>query len=423
MFCKSCGNKIDDDSQFCSYCGTKQSKINKVVFENENVIEQEKSKTNNLKNSLDLQNNTKPDKSLNNVDNESKYDPTYSKETEATIVGTLILVSLLLCLIFQPFEFNNIESYNQFRAISSIVSLIFRFLIVIWVVNIAKRQNRKTFGWGLFAFFFPSISLIIIGLLKKIKYKIKIDPTLTPLETFYALDKEADDFIKHNRNKEAELIYEYIFKNYELNESTIFKLAELYFKNKKYNESESLLNQILDSEKYSDISNYYLGFISMKKGNIVDALEHLEFSSKNNFSKSTILKNIILQDKIQKIDFETQKNEFGINAPTNSNQINIQIETISYFELRFNYSSINLEIFENYLVIKFFNSILSSKKETFIISYRMIKNLERIEHNKFTFIFNDGNKLDFEIDSPLDIAKEYQKTIDEKILYFKSNYR
>lgn len=61
------------------------------------------------------------------------------------------------------------------------------------------------------------MSLIIIGLLKKLKYNVKVNSALTPLENFYVLNKEADDFIKLNRYKEAELIYQYIYENYELN--------------------------------------------------------------------------------------------------------------------------------------------------------------------------------------------------------------
>ena len=46
MYCKVCGGKIDDDSLFCSFCGTKQSITNKPIFANDedqsitkNVIE------------------------------------------------------------------------------------------------------------------------------------------------------------------------------------------------------------------------------------------------------------------------------------------------------------------------------------------------------------------------------------------------
>lgn len=419
MFCKSCGNKIDDDSQFCSYCGLKLSKTNNLTSNN---IEQKESQTDNLKIYFDIKNNPNPNNYLDNVINKSKYDSTYIKETEATLVGIIFLVLSLFLLIF-PIEFTNIESYNQFKAISTITSLILRILISIWIVNIAKRQNRKTFNWGLFALIFPSVSLIIIGLLKKIKYHVKINTSSTPLENFHILTKEAETFIKDNRDKEAELIYQHIYENFEKNDSIIFKLAELYFKNEKYNESEELLKLIVNSDKYSNASNYYLGFISMKKGNIIKALQHLEISSNNNFLKSTILKNIILEEKIQKIDFNTQKKDFGIIESLNNNQIDIEIEDLSYFNLSFNHSQITLEIFENYLVVNFYKSLLSNKKESFIINYRMINKFERIENSKYLFIFNNDKFLNFEINKPLDISKEYEKKITEKILYFKSNYR
>ncbi len=418
MFCKSCGNKIDDDSQFCTYCGLKLSNINNLTS---NTVEQKESKTDNLKICFDIKNNQNPINYSDNVNNESKYDNTYIKETEATLVGIILLVLSLFLIIF-PIEFTNIESFNQFRTISPITSLILRVLITNWIVNIAKRQNRQTFNWGLFAFIFPSVSLIIIGLLKKLKYNVKINTSSTPLENFHALTKEAETFIKVNRDKEAELIYQHIYENFEKSDSIIFKLAELYFKNEKYNESEYLLKLLVDSDKYSNASNYYLGFILMKKGNIKKSLEHIEISSNNNFLKSVILKNIILEDKIQKIDFKTQKKDFGIIENLNNNQIDIEIEDLSYFNLSFNHSQITLEIFENYLVVNFHKSLFSNKKESFIFNYRMINKLERIENNKFLFIFNNNKFLNFEINKPVEISKEYEKKITEKILYFKSNY-
>ena len=52
MFCKSCGNKIDDDSQFCSYCGTKQSETNKpAVIDSEHYQENPKSFNTNISSS------------------------------------------------------------------------------------------------------------------------------------------------------------------------------------------------------------------------------------------------------------------------------------------------------------------------------------------------------------------------------------
>ena len=102
MFCKSCGNKIDDDSQFCSYCGTRQSEINKPAFVNNDGFVQEATKTVNVNVSFGRQTKTKANQESNEALIEPDYDPSYVKETEATVIGLILLVSSLLLLIFQP---------------------------------------------------------------------------------------------------------------------------------------------------------------------------------------------------------------------------------------------------------------------------------------------------------------------------------
>lgn len=46
--------------------------------------------------------------------------------------------------------------------------MFWRIFVTIWIVKIAKRQNRNTTGWGVFAFLIPNLALIIIGLLRKL---------------------------------------------------------------------------------------------------------------------------------------------------------------------------------------------------------------------------------------------------------------
>jgi hypothetical protein len=88
--------------------------------------------------------------------NEKKY-------LEATVIGIgLIIITLIAAIIVRNTNFTY-DSYTQFRAISSIISLILRIIIIIWIVNIAKDLKRDQFGWGVFAFFLPSIALIVIG--------------------------------------------------------------------------------------------------------------------------------------------------------------------------------------------------------------------------------------------------------------------
>lgn len=203
MFCKSCGNKIDNDSKFCSYCGTKQSETNKPTLANNEALGQEEAKTVNVNYSFGQQTNSKSNQETNKIYTEPKYDPTYLKETDATTIGVIILIASLLLIIFQPFKFADIDTYNQFRAISSIGALILRILITVWVVNIAKRQNRETFGWGLLAFFLPSIALIIIGQQKKIFAKFDIDYSISNEENSLILTEKAQAFLNENKFNEC----------------------------------------------------------------------------------------------------------------------------------------------------------------------------------------------------------------------------
>ena len=100
-----------------------------------------------------------------------KYDLTYSKEIGATITGILLLVVSIIIKLSGGFTFHDIDSYRQ-AIFNFICFLVIRISVTVWVVNIAKRQNRNSIGWGLFAFFLPSIALIIIGLLKKLRLKL-----------------------------------------------------------------------------------------------------------------------------------------------------------------------------------------------------------------------------------------------------------
>lgn len=101
-----------------------------------------------------------------------KYDLTYRKDTTPTIYGVFIIIISMLFYFASGSNSNDsyeIERIQQTRAILSVISLIMRIGITVWVVNIAKTLNRDTTGWGFFAFFLPSISLIVIGQKRKLK--------------------------------------------------------------------------------------------------------------------------------------------------------------------------------------------------------------------------------------------------------------
>lgn len=127
----------------------------------------------------------------------------YTKETEATVLGIVLLVLPIILKLLGVFTFESEESYNQGRAFIAIASLAIRIFVTVWVVGIANRQNRNSNGWGWFAFFLPSISLIVIGLLNKLPLKINLDNSLSTDEQITILKRKADELISDLRLNEA----------------------------------------------------------------------------------------------------------------------------------------------------------------------------------------------------------------------------
>ena len=82
MYCKECGEQIDDDSKFCNYCGTQQSKSFPLPD----------SKLLNIKpdNGQTLRQNTKSSVGSKEVINlQIKYDETYRRSfTPPLVVGS-----------------------------------------------------------------------------------------------------------------------------------------------------------------------------------------------------------------------------------------------------------------------------------------------------------------------------------------------
>lgn len=199
MFCKSCGKQIDNDSTYCSFCGTKQSTdLKPQVQANVNQSNQQYTNTTQPVYKSETNFNSSP-----NIVRLPKYDPTYKKEDDAMTVGIILLVIALIFAIVGPIKFEDRESYGQFRAVAAIVSLILRIIVTVWVVNIAKRQNRETFGWGLFAFLLPSIALIVIATRKKFFANIQIIDGLDNEQNSKILSDKAQEFYNDNKYSES----------------------------------------------------------------------------------------------------------------------------------------------------------------------------------------------------------------------------
>lgn len=163
MYCKECGKEINNDSKYCSYCGMKQS-LKNIPSNSPEIDTRSATSTRNFDISLSF---GKPKKKeiIESVKVE-KYDRTYQGDSDATITGIIIVIISLVILLVVRID----DPYDQqvFTAIAALVNIIWRIIATVWVVNIAKRQNREHVGWGFFAFFIPNLALIIIGSLKKL---------------------------------------------------------------------------------------------------------------------------------------------------------------------------------------------------------------------------------------------------------------
>jgi hypothetical protein len=111
-----------------------------------------------------------------------KYDPNYKKETNAVTAGIILLILPALFYLFVPYEKKEISIGNMSilaKIALVLVDFLLRALVTGWVKTIAIKQNRDKSIWGLFAFFFPSVVLIIIGLTSKIDRTDEVDSPAT----------------------------------------------------------------------------------------------------------------------------------------------------------------------------------------------------------------------------------------------------
>lgn len=140
MFCKECGQEIEKDSKFCSFCGTR------LFF---GPI-------------INVKNNSSSEPITIIVKGLDKYDRTYKGDGEATVVG---IISTILNIVLFLYSKNN----KEVQIIAGSIGIVLWIIFIFWVVSISDKQNRNSLAWGIFAFFIPVLALIIIGMLKKLK--------------------------------------------------------------------------------------------------------------------------------------------------------------------------------------------------------------------------------------------------------------
>ncbi len=96
------------------------------------------------------------------------YDERYRKETEVTTTGIFLMLTPLLFIIFYKRAFYHSEYFAYLKGISIVGAIVIRIIATTWVMRVAKHQNRDANKWGVSALFIPALSMIAIGLSKKL---------------------------------------------------------------------------------------------------------------------------------------------------------------------------------------------------------------------------------------------------------------
>jgi tetratricopeptide (TPR) repeat protein len=153
MFCKYCGKEIDNDSAYCSYCGTLQSKI--LINDSPNEFDP---KTNDRQ----IRDSSFEQKPIDPLFLE--HDLTFKTAKNYRLLGIfiLIIVSIInIVLISGPgIDKESIYLFNS-------IMLIFKLIIALKITTLAGKLKRNQAIWGLSTLFFAGIALILFGSVKK----------------------------------------------------------------------------------------------------------------------------------------------------------------------------------------------------------------------------------------------------------------
>lgn len=185
-----------------------------------------------------------------------------TRESSATFIG---IVLLLISFIF-PLIVENIQ-------LVSIVFIIVRILVIFIVCKIASIQKRDSLFWGTFAFIFPAICLIIIGLLK---YKIE---SLNENEQKRWIINAENKLENNQKNTAIEILNQLI----DLSNSIEAKIIIL-FETKEYEKSKSNINFLIENNIHLSFAYYYLGKIEEKKGNLNLAISNWKNVTEDGYS-------------------------------------------------------------------------------------------------------------------------------------------
>ncbi len=209
-----------------------------------------------------------------------KHDSNYQKEGEATVLG-VIMILIPIVIKLRILKFGNNQNFEQVKILIILISVLARIGATFWAVNIAKKQNRNFSSWGWLTFFFPGISLIILGQLRKLKLNIVIDGNIPKSEQISILLAKAIELHTENRLKETIEVLNKIIELENQNYTALLLRAESLFQIEEYNKAKVDFTELKKMEQFPDKSNLYLGIIEANDYNYNEAIELWKIAEEN----------------------------------------------------------------------------------------------------------------------------------------------
>lgn len=325
----------------------------------------------------------------------SQYDHTYEKETDATFAGIVLLVIPIALKLSNAFTFDSEYDYNLAKFWFSMISIAVRSWVTYIVMQIAKSQNRSAKGWGWFAFFMPSIALIIIGQLKKLRLRIEIDGTQPLNQQVLILLEKANQFYLDKRYTECIEIVNKVIELDRKNDEAIKIRALSYYEMKNYEQAKTDFDFLNQKETFPSITNYHLGNIEMQNYNRERAVDfwlkannnikaQLKLNLYHNYIGKYVLDKVQLNEKVS-----SYRGIFGIGEYLGGIADIDQHVKIGKFKTDLNRCENGLDI----------ELIQGFKRYHIAIAYYEIKDIILDESkNIFKLSLIDGNEIIFNYD-------------------------
>lgn len=345
-----------------------------------------------------------------------KYDLTYKRETDATLFGVFALLLALFIVVFRPFKIENDNSYNQYRTYAALINLAYRIAITYWVINISKRQNRNFTAWGWFAFFVPTLALIISGISRKLKLRIEIDGNLPKEDQVLLLMNKAKDFYKENRFQETIEVLEKVIEIDKENFEAILIKAKSLYQNEQFEKSKKDFEILIAYNQFIEEVNLFLGLIESHYFNFEKAIEYWKIAQESGNKNAIIYLDLFLNFKakyfLKKDEIKKKLGEVVTLQELESNEKFLKYRSGFSFENEINNIEkwrIEIKLHKygfQYKLINYFKSF------EFCINYSEIKEVSKFD-TEVTFLLIDDTKVSFDYDFKNDKNKVMNRILND----------